>query len=198
MNPYGHLAGTPQRNEKKYCNFPCCPTFLMFLPCWRLVTPVVPYSFKYFWVSWFFYCFWWILLFFDGFWWFLMGFGALFRCIIIYIGRAPEPKFLLFVWQNSTRTSGNVLNTFRGGISSSAKCVRSFSLSRDFFPSTLGLRQRTPKSPLIWVHFLIRVHRSSKTPQNFLGKPERTVLCSNMRVAVRMWKPHGRAWAPLH
>ena len=133
MNPYGHFAGTPQRNAKKYCNFHCCPTFLMFLPCWRRATPIVPYSFTYFWVSWFLYCFWWILMRFDGFWWFLVGFDTLFLCIIIDIGRAPEPKFHLFVWQNSTRTSGSVLNAFRGGISPSAKCVQPFSLSLDFF-----------------------------------------------------------------
>ncbi len=32
-DPYGYLAGTPPRNEKKHYNFPCGPTFLTFLHC---------------------------------------------------------------------------------------------------------------------------------------------------------------------
>jgi len=124
---------------------------------------------------------------FDVFLCFLMVFGG-FWCplprIIIDIGRAPEPKFTLFVWQNSTRKSGNVLNAFRGGISSSAKCVQPFSLSRGVFPSTLGLRQRTPKSPLIWVHFLIP---APKTTQNGTELPAYT----------EAWGSHYSAWS-LH
>ena len=76
MNPYGHLAGTPPRNEKKCCNFHCCTTFLMFLPCWRRATPVVPCSFTYFQVSWNSNAFWWFLVDFNAFWCFLMVFGG--------------------------------------------------------------------------------------------------------------------------